>query len=131
MNKSEGFTLADGKEVAWIDEDQNPFTGDWIARTILRRKDSASQRGKDYNHSTFCDLVISGLAGLRPRGDDIVVVNPLAPEDTWNYFCLDRVPYHGRMVTILWDLSELKKTADALVATIRATLRAEAKQTDG
>jgi len=23
------------------------------------------ERGKDYNHSTFCDLIITGLVGLR------------------------------------------------------------------
>ena len=32
-----------------------------------------------------------------------MVVNPLIPEGVWDYFCLDRVPYHGRMLTILWD----------------------------
>ena len=60
------------------------------------------ERGKDYNHSTYCDLVISGLVGLRPRADDTVEVNPLAP-DSWNFFCLDQVRYHGRWLTILWD----------------------------
>jgi hypothetical protein len=34
------------------------------------------------------------------------------------------------MVTILWDSGNLKKAEDALVATIRATLRADAKQID-
>jgi hypothetical protein len=61
------------------------------------------ERGKDYNHSTFCDLVINGLVGLRPQADDTVLVNPLIPEGKWDYFCLDRVPYHGRLLTILWD----------------------------
>ncbi len=36
----------------------------------------------------------------------------------------------NHMVTIIWDSTDLKKAEDALVATIRATLRAEAKQTD-
>ena len=60
------------------------------------------ERGKDYNHSTYCDLVISGLVGLRPRADDTVEVNPLVP-GSWNFFCLDQVRYHGRWLTILWD----------------------------
>ena len=105
----------DGKVVPWIDEDQNPFTGDWIARTVhiqaekalppdsKKKKNFIQERGKDYNHSSFCDLVINGLVGLRPQPDDSVVVNPLVPEGKWDYFCLDRVPYHGRMLTILWD----------------------------
>jgi len=30
-------------------------------------------------------------------------VNPLLPAGTWDWFCLDGVPYHGRSLTILWD----------------------------
>jgi hypothetical protein len=61
------------------------------------------ERGKDYNHSSFCDLIITGLVGLRPRADDVVEVNPLVPEGEWDWFCLDQVSYHGRILTILWD----------------------------
>lgn len=101
----------DGRIGPWIDENLNPYTGDWIARTRLvgRRgqkwpEDARWQeRGKAYNHSTFCDLVITGLLGLRPRADDVVEVNPLVPDGWWRYFCLDNIPYHGRKLTILWD----------------------------
>ncbi|MCB9135882.1 MAG: glycoside hydrolase [Anaerolineales bacterium] len=55
-----------------------------------------------YNHSTFADLVITGLAGLVPRADEVLEVSPLFPE-TWDYFCLDRARYRGRSVTIVWD----------------------------
>jgi hypothetical protein len=88
----------------WIDENLNPYNGDWIARTLLQqRRQAPNERGKDYNHSTFCDLVITGLVGLRPRADDTVEVNPLLPEGTSDYFCLDGVRYHGRTITILYD----------------------------
>ena len=88
----------------WIDENLNPANGDWIARTLLRQRHQLpEERGKDYNHSTFCDLVITGLVGLRPRADHVLEVNPLVPEGTWDYFCLDRVLYHGRMITIRYD----------------------------
>jgi hypothetical protein len=94
----------DGRVVPWIDENLNPHTGDWIARTLLlQRKQKPVERGKDYNHSSFCDLVITGLMGLRPRADDLIEVNPLVPEEAWDWFCLDRVLYHGRLVTMLWD----------------------------
>jgi hypothetical protein len=63
------------------------------------------ERGKDYNHSTFCDLVITGLVGLRPRADDVLEVNPLVPDGTWEYFCLDDILYHGQTLTILYDKS--------------------------
>lgn len=100
----------DGTVVPWIDENLNPVNGDWISRTRLKTWKNGTwdagkggeERGKDYNHSTYCDLVISGLIGLRPRADDTVEVNPLVPQ-SWDYFCLDRVPYHGRLLTIFYD----------------------------
>ena len=109
--KSHRLRRDDGTVVPWIDENLNPFNGDWIARTRLSTwKDGTwdpgkggVERGKDYNHSGYCELIITGLIGLRPRADDTVVVNPLIPEGTWDYFCLDGVPYHGRSLTILYD----------------------------
>jgi hypothetical protein len=56
-----------------------------------------------YFHSSYCDLVITGLAGLIPQDDeDSLVLRPLAPPE-WDYFALDDVRYHGRNVSILWD----------------------------
>ncbi len=104
FSKSHRRTTEDGKTIPWIDENLNPFTGDWISRTLLLRRNSTpKERGKDYNHSTFCDLVITGLIGLRPRADEVVEINPLIPQGTWDFFCLDRVHYHGKTLTILWD----------------------------
>jgi hypothetical protein len=108
---SHQLTSEDGQVVPWIDENLHPYTGDWISRTRLKTwKDGTwdpgkggVERGKDYNHSTFCNLVISGLIGLRPRADDIVEVNPLVPPEAWDWFCLDNVLYHGHTLTILWD----------------------------
>jgi hypothetical protein len=101
--RSQHRALPGGRQIPWIDEDLNPITGDWIARTLLQQRGSEIvERGKDYNHSTFCDLIITGLVGLRPRADDTLEVNPLAP-DSWDYFCLDNIRYHGHWITILWD----------------------------
>ena len=104
--RSHRLTLGDGRVVPWIDENLNPTNGDWISRTmLLQRGSKIPERGKDYNHSTYCDLVISGLIGLRPRADDTVEVHPLVPEGAWDFFCLDRVRYHGRDLTVLFDKS--------------------------
>lgn len=101
--QSQRLKLGDGRVVPWIDENINPATGDWISRTLLlQRRQKPIERGKDYNHSTFCDLVISGLVGLRPRADDTVEVHPLVPP-SWDYFCLDQIRYHGHWLTILYD----------------------------
>ena len=96
--RSHRLTLDDGKVVSWLDESLNPDTGRWMKVGPFPKT-----RGRDYNHSSYCDLVISGLVGLRPRSDDLVEVNPLVPEDALDYFCLDNVSYHGHNLTILWD----------------------------
>ena len=61
------------------------------------------ERARYYNHSTFNDLLITGLIGLRPRMDRTIEVNPLVPEGKWDWFCLDNILYHGHYVTIVWD----------------------------
>lgn len=108
--KSHSITFPDGKTQPWIDENLNPFTGDWISRTRLKSwendswsdKKGGRERGKDYNHSGFCDLVISDLIGLKPQLDNRLVVQPLIPS-AWDWFCLDRIRCHGKDLTILWD----------------------------
>lgn len=111
-SKSHRRTTDSGKTVAWIDENINPITGEWLARAQLINYDpdtgwsdkkGGKERGKDYNHSTFCDLIISGLIGLKPRNDNRIEVNPLLPENQWDWFCLDNILYHGKIITILWD----------------------------
>ena len=95
----------------WIDENINPYTGDRIGgdktegmgEWNLVKKERRERTRKDYNHSSYNDLIITGLVGLRPRADSMVEVNPLLPENTWDYFCLDKVLYHGHILTIIWD----------------------------
>lgn len=61
-----------------------------------------ANHSEDYLHSTYTDLVINGLIGLRPAAGDALRIAPLAPA-SWPYFALENVPYHGRNVTVLWD----------------------------
>ncbi len=94
-----------GDTVCWIDENLNPYTGDWISRTMLKERGREPQeRGKDYNHSAFCDFIISDLVGIQPSMDDnTLTIHPLVPEDKWDWFCLDRVKYHDKLITVVWD----------------------------
>ena len=57
---------------------------------------------EDYNHSTFDDLVLSGLIGLRPQSGGALRVQPLVPA-SWDHYAAENVPYHGHNVTVLWD----------------------------
>lgn len=79
----------------YVGEAANPDNGSWEGH-------DTPYHSEHYFHSSYVNLVVTGVAGLRPRADDSVVVNPLAPA-TWAYFALDDVRYHGRRLTILWD----------------------------
>ena len=96
----------DGKRVPWIDENLDPDTGIWLARSILRsqgwpKEYGGYERGKDYNHSGFCDLVITGLCGVTPRPDDVLELRPLAAGiRRWALYDLR---YHGRTLALEYD----------------------------
>ncbi|HSV26578.1 MAG TPA: glycosyl hydrolase family 65 protein [Sedimentisphaerales bacterium] len=85
--------LKNGKP--FIGEYHDEVTGYWLK--------GENERQRYYNHSLFADLVVTGLAGLRPQPDEVIHVNPLVPDDGWDWFCLDRVPYHGRNLAVVWD----------------------------
>jgi len=88
------FTLTQRHEGRpYIAEAANPDTGAWQI---------VAGHSEHYFHSSYVDLVVTGLAGLRPRSDDVLEVNPLIPAD-WRYFALDDIAYHGHNVSILWD----------------------------
>ena len=79
----------------YIGEYLDEVTGYWLKGDQLR--------SRYYNHSTFADLIITGLMGLRPGEDDILEINPLIPDEQWNWFCLDNLMYHGKNIAIVWD----------------------------
>jgi hypothetical protein len=106
--QSQHLKLDNGRVIPWIDENLNPLTGEWLARARKSGRKGFNERGQYYNHSGYGDLVISGLAGLRPRADNIVEVNPLLPSGKWDWFCLDHVLYHGRVLTVVWDKTGAK-----------------------
>lgn len=103
-SKSHRRANENGQTVCWIDENLHPFTGDWISRTMLfARNDKYRERGKDYNHSSFCDLVISGLIGVQPQMNGNIVILPLIPEGEWDWFALSRIPCAGKELSIIYD----------------------------
>lgn len=80
-----------------------PYVGEYLDEVTGYWLKGDQERSRYYNHSTFNDLMITGLIGLRPRMDNTIEVNPLIPADKWDWFCLDNVLYHGHNLTILWD----------------------------
>jgi len=102
--RSHVLTDEDGTRLPWIDEVMHPFTGEWSARRELmedgwKPQRGGYERGKDYNHSTFCDLVLSGLLGIRRKGGRLTA-DPLIPE-SWDYFCVTNLTKENW--TVLYD----------------------------
>lgn len=80
-----------------------PYIGEYLDETNGAWLMGDRERSRYYNHSTFNDLMITGICGLRPQADGSIVVNPLVPDNQWDYFCLDGVSYRGHILTIIWD----------------------------
>ncbi len=57
-----------------------PYIGEYLDEVTGYWLKGDQERSRYYNHSTFNDLMITGLIGLRPRMDNTVEVNPLIPE---------------------------------------------------
>jgi hypothetical protein len=83
--------------------DGQPYIGEYLDEKTGAWLRTDKERGRFYNHSTFCDLIISGLVGLRAREGSSVEISPLVPEGAWDWFCLDNVLYHGHLLAIIWD----------------------------
>ena len=113
--KSHKIKNKQGEEQNWIDENLNPFTGDWISRTRLinwegkgwSEERGGVERGKDYNHSGFCDLVLSDLLGIKLSFDGTIEINPLIPND-WTFFAVENIFYQGNNISLIWDKNGTK-----------------------
>ncbi len=83
-----------------IQEDYNPDTGSQIVGLA---------RSHHYNHSTYIDLILSGLLGVRPRSDEILEIDPLLPTESTpgerpiRYFALQKLEYHGHDISVVYD----------------------------
>ena len=81
----------------YIGEYHDEETGAWLK--------GRNPRSYYYHHSTYADLLIEGLVGLRPQEEgNVILVDPLLANDSsWDWFCLDGVFYRGHVLTIFWD----------------------------
>ena len=96
------YSHRDEDGTPYLDENMDPETGVWLARSILRSWDpNGLDRGQHYNHSSFIDLVITGICGICPADGDELTIHPLGT--SLESFALDGVRYHGHTLTVEWD----------------------------
>jgi hypothetical protein len=96
----------DGKTVNWIDEVMHPEKPVWTSREILKnlgwlKERGGYERGKDYNHSTFIDIVLRGLIGIDPTGEELTV-NPRI-KGIWKWFSLENLTFKKQSFNIYYD----------------------------
>jgi len=95
-----------------VDEDLHPDDGYWITRRKLHGispwsgtgglggpRDPLRARGTHYFHSTFNDLVLSGLVGVRATDDGL----ELAPLTHLRWWLVTRLSLRGRDVAVAYD----------------------------
>ncbi len=90
------YALSHRKQgLPYLAEACHPFTGSWEGHDSFNHSEH-------YFHSSFVNLVVTGLLGLQPQDDDRLVIEPLVPAD-WEYFRIQDVPYKGHRITLFWD----------------------------
>ena len=98
----------DGVRINWLDENLDPDSGEWLSRKILKEAGwpehkAGYERGKDYNHSGFCDLIIRGLCGIDINENNEINIDPLLLQDMWDYFFIDGLPYKNHIIKVIYD----------------------------
>lgn len=96
----------EGEILPWIDEVKSPLREEWYSRETLKNWGwpvgfGGYERGKDYNHSTFCDLILSGVIGIQGDGEELKVT-PCIPEE-WEYFRVENLHFRGEKYSIVYD----------------------------
>jgi hypothetical protein len=55
-----------------------------------------------YNHSSYNNLIITGLCGIHPSAEDTLDINPIV-DNSIDWFYLDDVRYHGHKLAVVYD----------------------------
>jgi hypothetical protein len=72
-----------------IREDHHPEENHWIAMA------------GNYNHSTYIDIVLSGLFGIVPIEEGLQIY-PHVPAE-WARFAVEDVPFRGHRISVFYD----------------------------
>ena len=100
------YTVDERGRHSFIDEVMYPDKPIWSSREELKALGwkpikGGYERGKDYNHSTFIDLVIRGLVGVDINADTLSVKPRVA--GIWKWFSLENLTYKNKVYNIYYD----------------------------
>ncbi|MBR5459468.1 MAG: hypothetical protein IKV53_01255 [Clostridia bacterium] len=98
------YSIENGQRINFIDEVMKPYELYWNVREVARsgyKLTGGQNRGRDYNHSTFIDLVIRGLCGVDIKGDTLSV-NPKI-KGIWEWFKLENLTFRKETYNVYYD----------------------------
>jgi len=81
---------------SFIDEAMHPEKTVWTVHELV-----GNNRGKDYNHSTFIDIVIRGIVGIDPLADKLTVSPRI--KGIWKWFALENITFKGVSYNVYYD----------------------------
>ncbi|KAK7542863.1 Six-hairpin glycosidase-like protein [Phyllosticta citribraziliensis] len=79
-----------------------PYTAESHYPTLDQWSGDHANHSEHYLHSTFFDNIFTNLLGIITTLDDRLELRPLVP-DNWTHFAVENLPYHGSLLTLLWD----------------------------
>ncbi|KAF2230621.1 hypothetical protein EV356DRAFT_453439, partial [Viridothelium virens] len=83
-------------------KDNIPYTAESHYPTINEWSGDTTNHSEHYFHSTYFDNVFTNLIGIIPTLDNRIELRPLVPSN-WSYFAVENLPYHGSLISLLWD----------------------------
>lgn len=98
------YSYEDGRKINFIDEVMEHDRLSWFAREKGKRGyviPGGQERGKDYNHSTFIDLVLRGLCGIGTEGDALTVKPRV--KGLWKWFKIENLTVRKNTYTVYYD----------------------------
>ena len=100
-----------------------PYVAESHYPTIDTWSGDTTNHSENYFHSTYLDNIFTNLFGIVPSFSDELVLQPLVPEN-WTYFAIENLPYHGTLLTIVYDKtgSHYNHTNTNTTSSVRAGL---------
>ncbi|MBR6633875.1 MAG: hypothetical protein IKL05_06220 [Clostridia bacterium] len=98
------YSIEDGEKINFIDEVMRPFEYIWNVREAVKNGYNLTggpNRGRDYNHSTFIDLVLRGLCGIDVNNTELTV-NPKI-QGIWKWFKIENLTFRKSSYNVYYD----------------------------
>ena len=98
------YSMEDGKKINFIDEVMRPYEYVWNVREVAKsgyKLTGGQNRGRDYNHSTFIDLVLRGLCGIDTNAKEFKIEPKI--KGIWKWFKLENVTYRKETYNVYFD----------------------------